>query len=411
MSAGDPGEPTPAAVANRRLPLNTHVHIPPNFSAFETVEDAVRFAAVEGIRALGVSNFHDVHVYERFARSAKAVGIVPLFGIEFVSVLDGPMRDGMRINDPANPGRMYLCGKGVDPFMEPTATAIRLGSAVRAADRMRMRAMVPLLRACFNEAGLETSLTAENIAEEVAERAEVPPDWVVLQERHVAMAFQEALFLRIPPSSRPMILGRAYGSPPAASVEDPMAVQGEIRSRLMKAGRPAFVPESPVAFEDAYRLVLEMDGIPCYPALADGSDPVCPWEAPPEALAARLLERGILAAELIPERNQPSVVDEYVAAFEAAGIIVMAGTEHNTQQRIPLEPRCADGTPPSDMALAAFREGTCIVAAHQHQRAQGRAGYVDREGRLNPDFADAASRRRWFHDQGAALIGSPVAAR
>ena len=411
MGEQDLGATTPTAVNADRAPVNTHVHVPPNFSAFGSVEEAVRFAAAEGIRALGASNFHDVHVYRRFARSAEMAGILPLFGVEFVTVLDGPMRDGTRINDPGNPGRMYLCGKGVDPFAEPSPAAAALATAVRTADQMRMAAMVPLLRACFNAAGLETALTAENIVEEVAERADVPPTWVVLQERHIAQAFQEALFLRIPPERRPMVLARVFGGPASASVDDPVAVQAEIRARLMKAGRPAFVAESPVPFEDAYRLILEMNGIPCYPTLADGSDPLCPWEAPADALAARLLEHGIFAAELIPERNQPSVVDAYVAAFRAAGIIVMAGTEHNTQRRIPMEPRCADGAPPSEMASAAFWEGTCIVAAHQQQRALGRAGYVDGAGRLNPDFADATARRRWFRDQGAALIGTPVAAR
>ena len=405
---GAPGRP--AAVTGRRA-ANTHVHVPPNFSAFRSVEDAVGAASAEGVGALGGSNFHDVRVYHRFARAAAGAGILPLFGLEFVTVLDGPMRDGTRINDPANPGRMYLCGKGVDPFAVPTPMAERLSDAVRAADRVRMEAMVPLLRDVFAAAGLETSLTAANIAEEVAEGADVPPDWVVLQERHVAMAFQEALFLRIPPEHRAPILAAAYGSPAAASVDDAAGVQAEVRSRLMKSGRPAFVPESPVPFEDAYRLVLEMGGIPCYPTLGDGADPICPWEAPPEALAARLVEHGIFAAELIPERNQPSVVDAYVAAFRAAGIIVMAGTEHNTPRRIPVQPRCADGTPPSEAAVTAFWEGTCIVAAHQHLRAQGRPGYVDRDGRLNPDVADGASRRRWFADLGATLIDAPRAAR
>jgi hypothetical protein len=411
MAERDRDVTTPTTVTRERAAVNTHVHVAPNFSAFGSVEEVVRVAAAEGIRALGASNFHDVHVYRRFARSAEMAGITPLFGVEFVTVLDGSMRDGTRINDPGNPGRMYLCGKGVDPFAEPTPVAAALASAVRAADRARMDAMVPLLRACFSAAGLETSLTADNIVEEVAERAEVSPHWVVLQERHVAQAFQEALFLRIPPERRPMILARVYGGPASASVDDPVAVQAEIRARLMKAGRPAFVAESPVSFEDAYQLILEMNGIPCYPTLADGSDPVCPWETPADALATRLLEHGIYAAELIPERNQPSVVDAYVAAFQAAGIIVMAGTEHNTQQRIPLEPRCADGTPPSEMARAAFWEGTCIVAAHQQQRTLGRPGYVDGAGRLNAGFADGPMRRRWFRDQGSAIIGSPVTAR
>ena len=166
------------------------------------------------------------------------------------------------------------------------------------------------------------------------------------------------------------------------------------------------MPESAVSFDDAYRLILEMDGIPCYPTLADGASPICPWEEPPDALARRVLERGIHAAELIPNRNRPEVVDAYVAAFRAAGIIVLAGTEHNTRARISLEPRCADGSQPSPAARAAFREATCVVVAHQHLRASGRPGYVDGHGRLAAGFADGEARIRWFAELGAELIGA-----
>ncbi len=404
------GEP---AFGTGRPVLNTHVHLPPNFSAFETAEVAVEAAAAEGVRVLGASNFHDHRIYGRFAEAAAAAGIIPLFGLEFITVVDELQEAGTKVNDPGNPGRVYLCGKGVNPFAPPTETARRLVAKARAADVERMRRMVPRLRSCFAEAGLETALTDENIAEEVAERAGVPRDWVVLQERHVALAFQETLFLAVAPERRAFLLARAFGGPSAVAVEDPVAVQGEIRSRLMKAGRPAFVPESPVSFEHAYRLVLEMEGIPCYPTLADGAIPICPWEEPPDALAARVLARGIHAAELIPNRNQPAVVDAYVAAFRAAGIIVTAGTEHNTLQRIPLEPLCADGSRPSEAVLDVFWEGTCVIAAHQHLRFRGRPGFVDRDGRPNADLPDAESRIRWFRDFGAELIGAadPVATR
>jgi len=386
--------------------LNTHVHLPPNFSAFETAEDAVQAAAREGIAVLGASNFHHHGIYRRFADAATAAGIVPLFGLEFISVIDSLRDAAVKVNDPANPGRIYLCGKGVDPFAAPTATATRLLEQVRAADADRMSSMVPLVRACFAEAGLEAPLTAESIAAEVADRAGVPSSWVVLQERHVAMAFQEALFAAAAPDRRAALLARAFGGPADASVDDAIAIQGEIRSRLMKASRPAFVPEAAVSFDDAYRLILEMDGIPCYPTLADGASPICPWEEPPDALAQRVLERGIHAAELIPNRNRPAAVDAYVAAFRDAGIIVMAGTEHNTRARIPLEPRCVDGSLPSPAARAAFREATCVVAAHQHLRASGRPGYVDGRGRLNPGFPDGETRIRWFAELGAELIGA-----
>jgi hypothetical protein len=410
MGVTDGGGAGGRAPATERPIVNTHVHLPPNFSAFGTADDAVEMAVAEGIGVLGASNFHDLRVYRRFAEAARAAGILPLFGLELISVVDSLRDEGTKVNDPANPGRMYLCGKGVDPFATPTETAARLAAQARDADMDRMRTMVPLLHACFAEAGLETTLTAERIAEEVATRAGVPPAWVVLQERHLALAFQEALFLAAAPDRRQALLARAFGRPPGAPLDDPIAVQGEIRSRLMKAGRPAFVPESPVSFDDAYRLVLERDGVPCYPTLADGASPVCPWEEPPAALAQRVLARGIHAAELIPTRNQPAVVDAYVGAFRAAGLVVTAGTEHNTRERIPLEPRCADGSPPSPVARAAFWEGTCVVAAHQHLRASGRPGYVDAEGRLNPGFPDGETRIRWFAALGAELIGAASAA-
>jgi hypothetical protein len=384
--------------------VNTHVHIPPNFSAFDTAQDAVRTAATEGIRVMGVSNFHDHGIYARFRDEATTAGIVALYGIEIIAVDADLERAGVRVNDPANPGRVYLCGKGVDPFATPSETARQLVDTIRTADIDRMGLIVPRVRACFEDAGLRTALTYENIADEVAERAGVPLDWVVLQERHVARAFQEALFLALSPDRRAPVLADALGRPSWVDPEDSIAVQAEIRSGLMKAGRPAFVPESPVSLADAYQLVLESDGIPCYPTLADGAEPVCPWEDPPTELAARLRARGIHAAELIPNRNRPEVVDAYVAAFRSAGIIVTAGTEHNTEQRIPMEPRCVDGSLPSPGARDAFWEGTCVIAAHQHLRSQGRLGYVAADGTLNPGFPDAEARISWFAAVGAEHI-------
>jgi hypothetical protein len=392
--------------------VNTHVHVPPNFSAFADVEDVVAAAAAEGASVIGASNFHDHRVYRRFDDRARAAGILPLFGLEYITVIETLRQAGTRVNDPANPGRLYLCGKGVDPFREPSDLALELDAPARAANRARAARMTERLAALFAEAGVPTGLDDTAVVADVAARAGVPIDWVVLQERHLAMAFQSALFAACAPAERAAVLERLYGVPSTVPPDAAIAVQGEIRSRLMKAGRPAFVAESPVSFEDAYRLVLEMGGIPCYPTLADGVDPVCPWETPAAELAARVLARGIHAAELIPIRNRPEVVDEYVAAFRSAGIIVTAGTEHNTPDRIPLEPRCVDGSLPSAAACDIFWEGTCVIAAHQHLRSEGRPGFVDRDGVPNMDFPDAEARIRWFAALGADLINeSAVVAR
>ena len=74
-----------------------------------------------------------------------------------------------------------------------------------------------------------------------------------------------------------------------------------------------------------------------------------------------------------------AVVDQYVAAFTRAGLVVMAGTEHNTLDRIPVAVAAADG-PISGAAAQAFWEGACVVAAHQLRIAAGEPGYVDSTG-------------------------------
>jgi hypothetical protein len=389
---------------------NTHVHLPPNFSAFETVEDAVATAAAEGLRVIGSSNFHDFGVYPRFRDAAREAGVMALFGCEIISLLPGAEADGTRVNDPDNPGRAYLCGKGIPAPDRPGPEAQRMLATSHAMNDARTTEMVGRMRDHLAAAGLAADISASTVAADVAARAGVPPAWVVLQERHVAEAFQALLFERCEPSARRAVLERAFRGGPGVDVEDPMAVQAALRSRLMKAGGAAFVPESPVPFDDALALVLALEAIPCYPTLADGAQPVCEFEDPPTALADRILERGIHAAELIPIRNRPEVVEAYVRAWRDAGIVVMAGTEHNTKARIPLEVRCVDGSRPAPHVLEAFAEGTCVVAAHQHQVAAGHHGYVDREGHLDPGFPDGETRIRWYRELGAQLIAEQTGA-
>ena len=376
--------------------VNTHVHVPPNFSAFTSPEDVVSTARAEGVRAIGISNFYDQQVYGRFAELCRAAGIVPLFGLEFITLVPDLEAAGIRVNDPANPGRMYVCGKGIDPFREKSPEAAKTAAEIREGNDSRAEQMIQRLDGHLQAAGLGTPLTAGAIASDVAVRGGVPVEWVSLQERHIARAVEEAVSA-LPEADRAGVLERAYGSPAKASLDDAVGMQGEIRSKLLKAGTAGFATEVPLSFEAAYAYVLAMGGIPCYPTLADGVDPVCPFEEPPAALAGRLVERGIHLAELIPIRNRSATVDEYVSAFVAAGIEVVAGTEHNTADRIPFDPACTDG-PMSDAARAAFWRGTCIVAAHQARVAAGLVGYVDADGRLAAPAEDLVA-------EGAAIIG------
>ncbi len=391
--------------------VNTHVHLPPNFSAFDTAEQAVRIAAAEGVAVLGSSNYYDFGVYRSFAAAAAAAGMVPLFGVEIITLIGDLPAGGSLINDPTNLNRMYLCGKALNRLDPPVVSAARRMAAIRAVSEDRMRQMTALVAARFEQAGLDGGVTDKQIAASVAQRCGVPIEWVSLQERHLAQAFQELLFRDVEPGGRAAALGRLFEAPTSVDTADAIAVQEAVRSNLMKAGRPAFVPEAAISFEDAYRLILELGGIPCYPILADGAAPICTFEQPAEALAERLLGRGVYCAELIPGRNRPEVVDRYVTVLRSAGIVIMAGTEHNTKRMLPVAPTALGGEQLSDLAREAFWEGTCVVAAHQHLRASGRPGYVDDDGRPIAGFADGEARIRWFREAGADLITTRFAAR
>jgi len=384
--------------------VNTHIHLPPNFSAFESVEQAVDLAADQGIGALGVSNYYDYDVYGAFVRCARQQGIFPLFGTEIIC-MDDALRDaGIKINDPGNPGKFYFCGKGITRFDTMTPEAARLIEVVRRNDSTRMAKMVERMAHIFRDRGLEADIDEKAIVDMIVRRHGSDRNTVYLQERHVSQAFQEALFEKVRPEERIERLSRVLGAKTKAShPEDSVAMQNDIRSHLMKAGRPAFVEETFVSFDNAYRLILELGGIPCYPTLADGASPICQFEQSPERLIAAIKERNIHVAEWIPVRNTVGVLREYVMKMREAGLAITAGTEHNTLDLVPLDPFCRDGHIPDDLR-AVFWEGACVAAGHQFLTLHGECGFVDGEGSPNPDYASAEERIQAFAAIGAAVM-------
>lgn len=384
--------------------VNAHIHLPPNFSAFDTVEQALDLAEAQQVGVLGASNYYDYTVYGDFAQQAKQHGVFPLFGIEIIALIDDLVRAGVKLNDPGNPGKMYLCGKGISRFDRMTPEATELLNVIRSKDSERMARMTARLAEVFAAGGLETGLDEDAVKAEIVARHGSPLSTVYLQERHVAQGFQEALFAQVAPEERSAVLTRIFGAPSKAGPEDAAAVQNEIRSHLMKAGKSAYVEETFVGFEHAYQLILALGGIPCYPTLADGATPLCPYEDPVEQLIANTKARNIHCAEFIPVRNSPEVLLRYVPAMRAAGLVVTAGTEHNTRDMLPIEPTCLKGVPIPEEIQEIFWEGACVVAAHQVLTAQGEPGFVDGEGNLNPAYPSDEQRIAAFRSLGAAII-------
>ena len=396
------------STAAQRSPLvNAHIHLPPNFSAFTTVEDAIECARAEGISVLGASNYYDFTVYREFDRRAEVAGIHPLHGLEIIALDPTLQAAGVKVNDPGNPGRFYLCGKAIvrhDPLDPAAADDI---AWIRRSDTARMEAMAARMDDACRAAGHPVGLDADAIRRDVAAEAGADPGTVVLQERHVARAFERALRRAVPEERFAEALSAVCGAPVAAT--DPAGAQNALRSHLMKAGKPAYVEEKFVDFDTAVRIVLALGGIPSYPTLVDGANPICPFEADLDALVAELKARGIHAAELIPIRNSPEVLSRTVKAFRSAGMIVTAGTEHNTPDRLPVAPRCVGGAPIPGEINAIFLEGARVLVGHSERVRRGGDGYVLRDGTPNPEWPDAESRIAALAALGEAVLAGRVA--
>ncbi len=389
------------------LSNNAHLHLPPNFSAFTTVKQAMELADTQGCRIVGTSNYYDYQIYNEFAAQARRHSIFPLFGIEIICLLDDLQTAGIKINDPGNPGKMYICGKGITRFMSGSmsAEAKRILGIIRTADSARTSQMVDRMSRIFAERGFPNRVNTEMVIDMVVRRHDVPAETVFLQERHVAQALQEYFFDEVPEEERIARLTTLLGAAPRiANADDYVGVQNEIRTHLMKAGKPGYVNETFIEFPSAYQLILELAGIPCYPILGDAAKPVCPFEDDVDKLIASLRERKIHAAEFITGRNAVSFLLKYSRALRGAGILVTAGTEHNTLDLIPMGPVCLGGVPLPPELQEMYYEGACVLAAHQFLNAHGEMGYVDGAGNLNPAFSSAEERISSLARLGDAVI-------
>lgn len=384
--------------------VNSHIHLPPNFSAFVSVRQAVELAAKQEVGVLGVSNYYDYDVYGDFVALAKQYAIFPLFGLEIIALIDPLVKAGVKINDPGNPGKIYICGKGITRFAPMNAEAQRLIDIIRRNDADRMRRTIDRLAAVFAERGVDTKLDESAVIDMVVQRHDCPRSRVYLQERHACQAFQERFFELVPEGQRVEALSKVLGVPARVGPTEHVKIQNEIRTHLMKAGKVAFVPEQYLSFEEAHRLILELGGIPCYPTLADGTSPTCPYEEPVEKLIENIRSANVHAAEFIPIRNSPEVLSQYVTAMRKAGLVITAGTEHNTLDLLPIEPTCVKGVPMPEACKEIFWEGACVVAAHQFLTLHGETGFVDAVGRPNPNYSNDEARIAAFAKLGAAVI-------
>jgi len=371
-----------------RRGTNTHIHTNESFSVFRSPTEAVWHAAREGLAVLGINDHYTVAGHEEFRRACEIAGIAAVFSLEAVAMDRAAEAAGLLLNDPDNPGRVYLCGKGVTRVPPDSSAASQNLACMRATLERRHREMTEKVAALFRERLGAPGPTWEAV------HALTPHGNAT--ERHVAWAvlarLQELAVERSVPAAG--LLERCCAAAPPGGADD-ASLQVFIRAKLLKASRPCYVPESKEAFvslQELREIFLAFGSIPVYPVLGN---PVTPGEQDVEALLDRLEAAGILAIEVIPHRNTRERLGEIVCAAQRRWWPVFNGTEHNTPEPRPLlDPFALD---PEFEPW--FRQSTAVLLGHQRLVARGEQGFVGEDGR--PLIRDARARFERLSSAGA----------
>lgn len=372
---------------NKRVPAfreaNGHIHTPYSFSSFPSMESLFGNAVSENIKVLGINDFFVTDGYEPFAGACISNAIFPLFNIEFIGLIREEQKKGTRINDPNNPGRIYFSGKGLDyPFNPGFFNRIRLRRVVRETQE-QMKEMIDKLNVLLAKADPSLTLSYDEVRSRYAK--------YLVRERHLARAVREMAASRFSePEKQAAFLETLYGGKKTkAEADDHAALENEIRSNLLKSGGAAFVEEKESSFMEPSQIISVIragGGIPCYPVLLDdASGNLTEFESDPARLHASLSAMKVDCIELIPGRNDISVLKDFVRFFHKKDFLILFGTEHNAPGTAPLLVSARGGVPLDDELKRIAWEGACLVAAHQYLRAQGRQGYILPDGKPSSD--------------------------
>ena len=342
--------------------VNAHLHTPYSFSAFDDVPQALDMASEEGVKVVGINDFYSLDGYGQWSEECGRRRLFPLFNIEFISLNVEDQAAGIRVNDPNNPGRTYLSGKGLAYPVILSGEPARQLAAVKAESNAQVEQMCSRLNAHLDAVKAGFSIDFNEVREKLTRGS--------IRERHLAKALRMAVDDNVAADAKPAFYEKLFGGKPLKSAPDNIAaVENEIRGNLLKSGGAAFVPEDPKAFlpmTTVQSIIEAAGGIPTYPFLADDAKGnFTDFEADLQKCADTLKKRGFRSAEFITTRNTTAVLERYASYLVDEGFIVTFGSEHNTPALEPIRLRTRDAAGLSDKLREINYRGACMVAAHQ----------------------------------------------
>jgi hypothetical protein len=365
------------------LKVNNHIHSPFSFSAFANIGQAVQLAVKEGISVLGINDFFVTHGYEEFNKICFQNSIYPLFNVEFIGLHKQFQSEGLRINDPNNPGRIYISGKGLKKSFNLSDENQKKFDVLIDSSQLQIKEMISKLNEWLKTISSPFAFSYPDVKQQFAKE--------LVRERHIASAIRDAVESEFSDQAAKIdFYTKLFSAAPQSDISIPSAIEEEIRGKLLKAGGKAFVAEDEKAFlspDEIKSIVSEAGGIITYPLLLDDKNGnYTDFEKDKEYLSQILKEMGIFSIEFIPGRNSLEALQEYSKYFYERGFLVSYGTEHNSPALNPLEVTCRGGVNLDKNLLEINYNCACVLAAHQYLIQEGYEGYLDAEGKPNTNL-------------------------
>jgi hypothetical protein len=338
---------------------NMHCHTFFSFNAYGHSPTSIAWLAKRrGWRAAGVVDFDVLDGVDEFLTACEQAAVRGSTGIETRVFV--PEYAEQEINSPGEPGVCYHMGIGFAGDQVPAAVVPILADLGQRADA-RNQAILARVNPYLDP------VTIDYEADVLPLTPAGHPT-----ERHMVVAYIQAAeeTLSDPTAFWAGKLGVAQDQM-ATIMADLPTFQNLMRAKLMKRGSVGYVqPESGMfpSLEEFHRLIIACDALPCA-AWLDGTTTV---ERDPEEWLGFLIDKGVVALNIIPDRNwniadpatrQRKVENLYrvVELAQALDLPLNIGTEMNSFGQKYVDDLDAPELAP---VRTAFLEGAHFVCGH-----------------------------------------------
>ncbi len=338
---------------------NMHCHTFYSFNAYGHSPTSIAWLAKRsGWRAAGIVDFDVLDGVDEFLDACEQAAVRGCAGIE-TRVFVSEYAD-QEINSPAEPGVCYHMGIGFASSQVPEAVSGILTDLGRRADA-RNQAIL---------ARVNPYLDPVTVAYDLDVLPLTPAGHPT--ERHMVAAYIQAAERAVPDPAAFWAerLGVALDQM-ASAMTDSAYFQNLIRARLMKRGGVGYVqPESGMfpSLDQFHQFIVACGALPCA-AWLDGTTTV---ERDPEAWLGFLIEKGVVALNIIPDRNwniadpkikQTNVQKLYhiIEVAQRLDLLLNVGTEMNSFGQKPADDFSAPELAP---VRDAFLDGAYGVHGH-----------------------------------------------